>query len=262
MKYLFGTIFSLFLVFSFTVYVNAQNLPPGIREDLIITSTPEIPEPGEVVTLKLESFSRDLTNSVITWTLDGITQSQGLGESTYTFVAPPSGTETLINIDITTEDRDDLEETLFFSPAEVDIVFEAQTYTTPFYSGRSMFSHQSKVRIAAIPNITENGVNYDSSDIFYTWEKNHSVMQDLSGRGKDTIELNGSIVSDSFFVTVTARPVNSDLIARRTIRIQPNNTNVIAYENDPLNGSVFENALIGVNSLEKEEFGVDFEWLW
>ena len=230
-------------------------LPPGFNESISITVTPPTPSPGETVQIKLQSFSRDLNTSTISWSQNGILQKSGLGEFFYNFTAPNAGQKSIIDISVFKEGSNEIKEQVILSPGSIDLVYEADTYTPPLYKGRSMFSPQSTVTIAAFPEIIENGRLLDKSRILYTWERDGEVLQELSGIGRDSVRFTGSVISRPFRIAVTAKSSTSGVTARDSILISTIKPKVIVYENSALQGNILEKALFGSNLFDKEGFG-------
>ncbi|MDA8611259.1 hypothetical protein N9L18_00110 [Candidatus Pacebacteria bacterium] len=247
-------VFIIFGVFLAGTSVLAQtSLPPGYKEELIIKRTPSVPTPGETVEIKIESLSTDLKRATVTWTLNGIVQKQGSGEVNYSFVAPNAGQQATVRINVLKEDGKQLNEEFILAPADIDLIYESETYTPPFYKGRSIYSHQSDVKIVAVPNLVSGGIKSGPENIIYTWEKDGVVLQDLSGLGEDTIVFPGRILSRPFSVTVTAEVTNSNIKAKSSIVITPFNPKLIVYESGPLQGNRFDKPIVSTKDFEGEE---------
>lgn len=257
MKRLLGIIsLFIFILFIFSLVVPAQAaLPPGFKEDFNIIQNPRIPTPGEDVSLRVESFSLDLNRLNIIWEIDGVVQSQGKGLLSKNITAPLAGQRTTIKATVFKENGEELSSSVVLAPANVDLMYESDTYTPPLYKGRAMFSHQSIVKVLAVPEIIDNGLKIKSSDVIYTWEKDGVVLQDFSGVGKDSIIFKGRLISTSFVVTVTAKSPISGIAAKKSISIKPIDPSVVIYKSSPSQGSIFENPLIGTEDMETEEFG-------
>lgn len=252
MKYLF----LLTLIFFPLFVVYAQVLPPGYEEEVLLKTNPSIPAPKEIVTVRLENYSVDLNKSNIVWYLDGIIQEQGLGKITYQFRAPEAGRQTTLKVDVQKNTGGTITKSLQIAPAGLDLIYEADTYTPPFYKGRSLFSHQSLVKIAAVPEFIVGGSKISKDNIIYTWEKDGEVIQSISGQGKDSAQFLGKLISRPFNITVTAESVSSNTKARKTVSINPIDPNVVLYENNPIQGSIFEKALSGNFNFDREEVGI------
>jgi hypothetical protein len=252
MKYLilFALIFSPLASF-------AQGLPASFTETAVIELSPEIPSPRESVTAKVKgSFYSSLTRSNIVWSENGSVKKSGIGETEYQFQSPPAGTPTRLSVTVTKETGEVLNSSINIRTADLDLMYEANTYVPPFYRGRSLFTHQSVVTVAAVATFKEGGVPVPKSKIIYTWERDGAVNTSISGVGKDSIQIEGSVVSDPFYIAVTAETLNSNLKARKRVLINPIKPNVVLYENNPIYGSIFERALMGTFNFDREEVGI------
>lgn len=240
-------------IFSFAQAI----LPPGYEEEVILKITPEIPAPKQNVSARVENYSTDLSKSVIVWKLDGSVKSQGVGLVNYNFTAPDSGGKTNLSVEIQKPaGAGVLSKSLNIAPAGLDLIYEGETYTPPFYKGRSLFSHQSILNVVAMPDFYENGIKIPSDKIIYNWEKDDEFIQSISGQGKSSAKFEGKLISRPFTITVVAQSPNSNIKARRKITINPIKPSVVMYENNPLYGSVFEKALNTTFNLNREELGI------
>ena len=269
-KFFLITSFSFFIIFNF---VNSQelpmfdspetqlnfvdsnsNLPEGIVEQISTTIVPKIPSPLEKTTISIESFSSDLNKSTIVWKADGKIIKQGKGERTISFFAPESGKTLNISLTITKEEGGTIQRSFSFSPANVDIIYEAETYTPPFYKGKALFTSESNIRYIAMPNfVGSNGQKISPDNLVYTWKINDSVIQDVSGYGKRVFETKGKIIQRTTKVGVDVSAVNSDLKAKDFVIIDVKQPEVVLYENNPLLGVVYEKGIFGSFLLDRPE---------
>lgn len=67
----------------------------------------------------------------------------------------------------------------------VDLLWQAETYTPPFYAGRALPSSHSLVRVVAIPNFVSGGRRLAEADLVYDWQKDFLNIHSTSGRGKN-----------------------------------------------------------------------------
>lgn len=233
-------------------------LPSGIEEQVTIQQIPNIPKPGETVSVQLISYSTDLNKATITWTLNGRVLSSQIGATTLQFQAPQSGATSNLVITINKEGGGTISKTITVSPADVDLIYEADTYTPPFYKGKKLFTSESWITFVAIPNfVNPNGTTVDASNLVYTWRLNGSVQQSVSGYGKNTYRIKGGLIERPSQVTVEVSAINSTLKASRTIGYQSLKPEAVLYENNPVLGVVYEKAIQGSFLLERPQ--VDFE---
>ena len=94
------------------------------------------------------------------------------------------------------------------------------------------------------------------SELIYNWEINGNVDQGQSGRGKNILKIEGDIIPRPINVTVTVSAINSPLKSKKIIDVIPTTPQVLLYENNPIHGIVFEQALFGNFSLDRPEIEV------
>lgn len=233
-------------------------LPTGIIEQISIEQVPQIPKPGEVVSIRLTSYMTDLNKAKITWTQDGKVILSQIGALTNQIQAPESGKKTTIVITILKEGGGVVTKTVALSPAEVNLIYEAQTYAHPFFKGKKLFTSESVINFIALPNFVDsNGKKIADSNLVYTWKVNGTVEQSISGYGKNTFVTKGQLIERPSTITVEVSAINSSLKASQSIQIKSTVPEVVIYENNPLLGVIYDKAIFGTFLLERPQ--VDFE---
>jgi len=120
----------------------------------------------------------------------------------------------------------------------IPLVWESDTYTPPFYKGKALSPSDSGSRIIALPPST-----FGPDTATYTWKFNGKVLGSLSGVGKKTLSLAGSPFTSDRLVTVTVESADGSQEGVGVVRIPVQKPLVLAYEDSPLSGIRFENAL-------------------
>lgn len=257
MKYRYFLLFFAIFTFSFLVSVqktaNAQfSQIPGLSFD--VKFTPEIPGPNEDVYLQVVSYETDIDKAKITWLINGSVKSSGIGNKSFLFNSGNQNTKTTISLKIVTAEGVSANRDFIIRPSSVDIIWQARTYTPPFYKGKALFSHESVITFLAIPHITDqNGNLLSSSNLIYTWNKNGKVLGDFSGYGKNAYSMEGSVISRPLEMTVTVTSPTTDAIGFAKTVVYPVDPIVLMYEKDPLYGLRLEKNLSGNISLKNKE---------
>ncbi|MDP3734809.1 MAG: hypothetical protein Q8R39_00045 [bacterium] len=230
------------------------DLPAGLGAPrLAVRVTPEFPEEYTDVTIRVESFSTDLNRSGISWYEDGVRRLSGVGRNTFIFKTKGQGELTTIRIVATTPDGS-VEETLRFRPAAVDLIWEAVSYTPPFYRGHSLSAWGSRVRVSAMPVMRTDAGLLDPDSLIYTWKQNGTVQGSVSGVGKRTFFFtNDSLVRGQTDVEVEVGSPNETFFALKRISIKPVVPTLVLYENHPLYGLMFHHAAHGAYRLPSDE---------
>ena len=73
----------------------------------------------------------------------------------------------------------------------VDILWQGEVYTPPFYQGKTFWSKQSRVTLVAIPHGLGNTANLN-----YKWTKNGTVLGNINGIGRNYLSFVDSIYPD------------------------------------------------------------------
>ena len=229
-------------------------LPQGISEDLEINLNPEIPKPKEPVSIYIESFSTDLNSSFIQWVEDGVVITEGQGVTNFSTIAPSSGRQKTISLNITKINGATIQKEIIFTPSEVNLVYEAQTYTPPFYKGGSLFTSESDILFVAVPNLKSlDGISIDPKTLIYTWKIDNKVISSISGTGKDTFLYNSPLLQRPMTVSVEVTSINGTLQAVDSVYIEQSEPEIIIYEKNPVYGTMFEKAIKGDFLLDREE---------
>lgn len=233
-------------------------LPEGVEEQVTFTQIPSIPKPGQNVSIQVVSYSTNLNKAVITWTLDGRNVVSQTGATTFNFNAPESGQTSRLVITIQKETGGTISKTIVVNPADVDLIYEAQTYAHPFYKGKKMFTSEAVIKFIALPNfVTSSGNKIADENLVYTWSINGTVQQNASGYGKNTFSTKGTLIERANQVSVEVSAVNSTLKASQSISFRSQQPELVLYENNPILGVVYEQAVGGTFNLERPQ--VDFE---
>jgi hypothetical protein len=129
---------------------------------------------------------------------------------------------------------------LFFIPystsaQNVDLLWQADTYTPPFYQGKASWSAQSTIKLIAIPNGLGN-----PNSLNYQWIRNGTVLGRISGIGQNTINYTDSVISrpQKFEVEIVAG--DERVLASASVTLSPSTPSLLVYERNPLYGYIFQ----------------------
>lgn len=135
-------------------------------------------------------------------------------------------------------------------PSGVDILWEADVYTPPFYKGKGLATRQSTIRFVAIPEATFGA----PQDLHYTWRLGTRVLGNESGINRQTLVLEQDIISRIHTVIVEVRDSTGDsaILAAASVNVPQFQPQLVLYENNPLLGVLFGNELESSALLEEE----------
>lgn len=244
-----------------TVDTSAYSRPQDITAytdtliPLKIRLFPEYPRPGEKVIAKVEGFETDLPNDIIEWSADGAVLGSGPGKTTITFNAPDVGNTKYITARAIDNRGRSFSATYTITPNTVDLVWETDTYTPPFFEGKALQSSGSKIRLTAFATIYNANLNlYTPSELIYTWRQNNKKITELSGRGRQSVTISNDNVVGPLNVTVdVTSPDDVGYGGRASLNLEVIQPKIVFYEDHPLMGIRYETALPVTTKLSGEE---------
>lgn len=229
-----------------------------VEEQISIDFSPTYPGPNENVSVSIESFQTDLNKSEINYYINGESISGGLGQKTFNFTTGGLNQEIDILIEIIKPNGQTLEKNYTINPGEVDLYYEAETYTPPFYKGKSDFTTQSRLKMVAIPNFSDDSGNIiPSSQIVYTWKINGNVDGGASGLGRNIYYYQPDIISRPIQVVLEASPRSSNQTSRIIKTIRPTEPSIFVYEKNPIYGTIFTQTVDSDLTLQREEIELE-----
>lgn len=131
----------------------------------------------------------------------------------------------------------------------VDLLWQGETYVSPFYKGRSLWSNQSRITFLAMTHGLGNPANLN-----YKWTKNGTVLGNINGIGKNTLSFTDSILSRP--QTIRVDIISSDqktVLASASVDVAPTPPILAIYENNPLYGFMFHKETDGAHELQNKE---------
>jgi hypothetical protein len=243
------------LFMAFAVGASAQALPNlGPERNIAIELSPEYPQPGQPVTATVKSYVADAQSADIVWEVDGKPFKQGMGVTSITLTAGAKGMRTDIRVLMVYNDRQFLAESSFV-PAGVNLLWEGVGYTPPFYKGKTLVTYGGVIKVIAIPEFySSNGALVPRDRLIYNWEKNGKLLLGASGVGKSSVKVyQDSLLRGEEVVTVEIRDPETNAITRSSISVTPRKSIVALYEESPALGRLYNRALSGRYTLNKQE---------
>ncbi len=226
MKKIFITLFFSLLFITKTSF--AQILP----EDISISLYPNNPKPGQIVSATVESFGVDLSRTSISWYYGDKLIASGTGKTEVKITSPGFGQKLPLLVRVFGGSINS-ETSIVISSSELDVIWEAvDSYTHPFYKGKSLASVGSKIKAVAMPSV--GGLK----NLSYSWSHNGTVLKGLSGTNKDSITIKTDALSgnESFSVNVSGGTFEGENSVSLTLRypdvvLYPKSNGFIDYAN-------------------------------
>jgi len=254
-RYNWVLLFAFIFVFGVLLVSTPAHAQQVINLDL--TLSPSNPRPGQQVTVTVSSFSTDINRAVVSWYKNNALAESGLGNNSYSFTLGKIGSTETIRVVAQTAQGLTAEKILTLNPADILLIWQADSYTPPFYRGKALHTAEGDFVVLAIPNIVVNGSLIPSNSLIFTWERDGVVLGSLSGIGRDTLNVDGSVLSRPINITVTVETQSGSVKPRRNTRIPISQPVVYLYEHDPVLGILFNNTLLKRLRMEAEETTVE-----
>ena len=258
----FSKIFLIFIfIFSFSINTFAATGPEDIvelKEKVYYNVIPDKPNVGDSVQIEAEMYGTQIKDANFVWKIAGKTFREGVGVNRVSFILSE---KTKVDLKIVTGANVTIEKSFQFDPKKIIIVWEAKTYTPPFYKGKSFYSSESSLILNAINLDQENPLTNTYNN--YTWKIDTTVKGNESGVGYSSYIYQGDILGlePLFTVTMTgiisakdrANNKNTSLGGQSLLRVQALPTEIISYEKSPLLGVLFNKTIKPLYNLDKSE---------
>lgn len=232
----------------------------AVVEFLEVDMNPLYPAPGERVSIAIASNLTDLNRADISWSVNGALKESGTGRTTFSLVLGKGGSVSRVVASIRTVEGSRVSKTITIRPADIDFLWEADTYTPPFYKGKAMITSGSNVKVSAVPRfINADGSAVPIRNIVFIWKKENVPMTGLSGAGKNTITIPAPVPFWESDIEVEASSVNGAFKTTKRLDMLLVRPEVVFYEESPLDGVKYERALSQSFNLSGQEVAVRAE---
>ena len=231
--------------------------PDVIQEQIDINQVPDIGEPYGPMTVSIDAYGTDLNAANISWSLNGKKVQSGFGIKSLSFTLGARGQVSTVSININPLNGLPIQKTVRITPEDVDLLWQANSYTPPFYKGKALYPPQGTITFVAVPEFVVNGKSIDSHNLIYKWIKDTTVLGDQSGYGKSSITVSGSVIAKPTNMQVDVSTVDGNVLGRQLLTVSPDDTEALIYENNPLYGVLFNKAITDTFTLNTQE--VQFE---
>lgn len=234
------------LVFSvFAIQASAQI--PVSTGGLELSVSSNNPVPGQKVTLTARSYAIDINSARISWKINGKQDVNAVGATTLEVTAPALGKKLTVEVTATTPEGRVVAASTIIGSGSVDLIFETDGYTPPFFKGKVAPVYQNTVRIVAVPHIANSaGVEYDPKTLVYEWKRNSRVVENQSGYGKQSITVVGDIVPRPYDISVSVWPRDESGSAQAYTTVGMGNPYIAFYVDDPTYGTLYNSAVKNV----------------
>jgi hypothetical protein len=198
----------------------------------------------------------NLDTATISWFVNNRKITSGTGRRTFSTQLGDVGLKTIVKVIVVTQEGNTITQVMPFSSVSVDLLWEAQSYVPPFYSGKALFSTQEYVRVVAVPHLNRSSSSLSPTNLIYTWTKDGRVLGSASGFGRNVLELDASQTFRSTDIGVTVTSKDTSINAQKTITLTPTIPSVLAYAASPALGTLYNTALLGNIALTTKELNI------
>ena len=257
MRLVLRTIFLVFVLVASTSFSHAQFSNTFAAVD--ITLSPQFPQPGQQISASVTSASENTQSATIIWLLNGAILQQERGGVSVAFSAAEVGESQQLSVIVRLPDGRTLSDAITLQSARATLMWEAQTYTHPFFEGNSQYSTGSLVSAEVLTEFTDlSGALIPSEELSYTWRRNGEVLGSLSGVGAQSITLEGPKFFGEDILSVQVSSPDGVQIAESGARITTQDPVVSLYLRDALTGIQFHKA-IGSDEELRGSTQIDFQ---
>lgn len=205
-----------------------------------LRTNPPIPGPNQEVKIRLEAYGVDIGNARIIWSVDGVPQKEGYGITEFTTKTKALGEKMVVSVTAFTPVGRRIDQEVALEAAEVDILWEAQTYVPPFYKGKALPTHASKIKVTALPRL--NTVVSDPKKYSYKWTINRTGVVG-QGLGKNSTMIAAGKPKQKIVVGVEVAKLNESAKGQTTLDIETSEPRIDFYEDAPLLGVRTQSAI-------------------
>ena len=120
--------------------VFGQTLPDTSTElgnVISISTSPKYISPNQSVRVILNSYSFDLNAATMRWYSGGKLVLSGQGKTELTLTTGDVGEKKTVTVDVSVNGKN-FEKSIELLPESVDLIWQANTYTPPFYEGKAL----------------------------------------------------------------------------------------------------------------------------
>ena len=215
--------------------ISAADLGLSELNDFSISVSNFYPFPNEEITAKIQGANFDFWRANIKWTLNGKTILQGKADDEIKFKVGGLGTSASLTAVIKTQNGESIRKSITLRPTDIDIIWQADTYTPYFYKGKSFISPLSNATVAAIPYFVFQGKKIAPENLLFKWYLNDDFQ--TKGWGKDSFAFNAGLFSGADReARVEISSQNETLIQQKTLRIPVRNPQINFYEYNSFEG--------------------------
>lgn len=203
----------------------------------------KFPTPGDSLRVTLKAPTLDMESALITWTINGKVIRKAYTGNFVDLQVGNVGEVYRIAVEATDGKNTRITAEKILRVSDVAVVWEARTYTPPFYEGRALQSPGAEIAFHVIPSILDaKGRLYAPNELVYAWSTNYSSAT-MGGKGVSSIILKNDQPLKDFTVNLQVKDPSGEVRSVKKIIIPVTHPKVLLYEDSPLVGIRHDSAL-------------------
>ena len=245
------------MVFSFAPFAFAQLESfgdiMGAASSLTLSVSPARPSPNSSVHISIQSPLIDLAGSSISWSVNGKAGQSGVGLSGIDVPVGALGTETTVSATVSSS-MGSGNASVSIIPGSVDLLWEANSYAPAFYEGRRLATSGTVIRLLAVPHLvsTKTKQSLSADSLTYSWRRGGSLVSSISGVGKSAATFTAPALFGSETYSVEVTSADGSTGASGSVSVTTGDPVLALYEDNPLFGVRYGNAIDSTNSTDAE----------
>ena len=248
----FALIAAAFLLPSFAMAQSMLAVQGGAPQPLTLVVSPQNPSPGGTVTVTPQSTLINLADSTVTIYING-TQIYSGSAQPVAVTLGPSGSVTKIKA-VALEGGSSFTATLALSPGSVSLVEEPLSYAPVLYAGKPLPGDGGSVRLVAVVDFRSSPTKpIPASALSYSWTVNGVALDNASGIGKSALVVDAPLEYRSENVVVSVESQDGSVTGGASVSITTDQPSMRIYADDPLQGILYDHALLGTATLTGSE---------
>lgn len=220
---------------------------PTLPSSAAIELIPELPGPGETFTARAYNPPQGTTS--FEWRVNGKVVDQARTGG-IVLTAGSAGEETVLEL-LFLGEGELAQATKVVVPHDIALVWEGNSYTPPFYTGRPLVTPESTVTVTAIPRVFSNGAPLSPSTLEYRWFMDGSKTPFRSGVGVRSVTVKPPFFGRAFSVSVEVEGAQG-AFGRASALLTPARPELLVFEDAPLLGPLVNREVRGGVSGETE----------
>ena len=252
MRFIFPIVIATILVIPSAIMAQSLEDIATVAPTFTASITPQYPAPNSTATLSVLSSTIDLTSATLAVSVNKKEIYRG---SVQSLAIPLGKAGGVVNVKVTISSSGaNYTQTLSVQPQDIVLVAEPIASTPPLYLGKASVPLEGSVRVVAIANVqTASGKVLDPATLSYVWTVDDTQLANASGIGKEAIDIDSPLEYRSTSVSVTVQSQDGTLVGGADLSLTASEPVVRVYENDPLLGILFDNALSGTYAINGAE---------